>query len=243
MNSRIGLKDWSKVEPRLDGDLRQKRVARCKDEQEVLDLLSSVRWEHIKAGLLEAGIRKNDSLLPAIAYLAKHGWNDNLKAQVEAMKEQFGGITERLLMEKLEEQGKVGRSTVSLLIPAHIMRDIRGSADPVRAAQEWRDRLEMLEKAERAVVSKRAMEALARIGTPSALAELGKLLLCKVNNKYLWAASILAHAARERPGEVVPILKRMASELDGKPEYSEEADVLRRICERVGKDAVAQGSF
>ncbi len=242
MNSKIGIKDWSKVEPRLDGDLKQKRVARCKDEQ-VLDLLSSVRWMDIKMGLLEAGMRKSESLLPAIAYLAKHGWNDNLKAQIEAMNDQLRNVEARLVIEKMEERGQVGRSTISLLIPAHIMENIRGSPNPGKTAHGWREKMDAYQKAERMVVRKRAMEALAEIGTPLALAELVKLLGCEYENICLWAASILGRAVRDRPEEVVPVLRRMAAELAAKPEYEEETAVLKRICEGVGKDAGARAPF
>jgi len=232
MNSKARMDNWGKMEPRLDGDLKQKRVARCKDEHEVLDLLSSVRWEHIKMGLAEAGIRKSDALLPAVAYLAKHGWNDNLKALISTRNKQFRNMDARLVIERLEQEGKVSRSTMTLLIPAVVMDAIRDSGDPIKTAQEWRDRMEAYEQAERMVVRKRAMEALAEIGTPAALAELGKLLLCKSDNKDLWAASILGHAAGERPGEVVPVLRKMAEELAGRLEWEEEAALLEGICRR-----------
>lgn len=231
VNSQIGMKDWKKVHIREDGDFKKPRVAKCSSDQEVVDLLSSARWEHVKMGLMEAGMGKRESLLHAIAYLAKHGWNDNQKYLFEARNEQFRNVDARLVLERLEQEGKVGRSTITLLIPAAVMNAIRDSGDPIKTAQGWRERLESYDGAERAVVRRRAMEALAEIGTPSALAELGKLLLCKSDNKDLWAASILGRAARERPAEVVPILRKMAAELAAKPEYGEEEAVLKRICE------------
>ena len=60
--------EWNKVEIRLDGDLRKPRIAKCTNEQEIMDLMASVRWEHIRMGIAEAALSKKDSLVPALAY-------------------------------------------------------------------------------------------------------------------------------------------------------------------------------
>jgi len=219
--------------PRLDGDLRKPRIAKCTNEEEIMNLMASVRWEHIRMGLMEAGIAKREALLPAIAYLAKHGWNDNLKALLTTRNEQFKDMGARMVLEKMEEQGKIGRSTMTLLIPAGIMAEIRGSGDPVKTAQDWRERLEAYEDAERAVVRKRAMEALGEIKTKAALMELAKLLEYGSENINMWADSILSRAARESPEEVLPILKGLVGELEKSGNWKASSELFW-IFERLG---------
>ena len=222
-------------EPRPDGDLRKPRIAKCTNEQEIMDLMSSVRWEHIRMGISEAALSKKDSLVPALAYLAKHGCSENLGAQLKARGEQFKDIVAIIEAERMEARGEVGRSTMTLLIPAAVMEEIRASPDPRETAQQLRKRLENYDNAERAVVRKRAMEALGEIGTPAAIAELAKLLFCTMENKDMWAASILERAARENPAEVVPVLKEAIKAFMDRPVAGDILETLDGICERAGK--------
>ena len=221
-------------EPRLDGDIRKPRVPKCGSEQEIMELLSGVRWERIRMGISEAAMRGKESLVPVLAYLAKHGWNDMLKNQSELRDDQFRNIVGVLAAEKMEQTGEVGKSRVMLMIPAHAMNTIRASADPRVAAQEFREKINMIENCERQVITKRAMEALGEMGCPAATAELVKLVFCSSNNG-MWAASVLERAARERPAEVIPVLKEGIKVYTGKPEADDGVDALAGICARAGK--------
>jgi len=219
--------------PRLDGDLRKPRIAKCTNEEEIMNLMASVRWEHIRMGITEATLSKKDSLVPALAYLAKHGWNDNLSAQLNAREEQFKNIEARLIAEKLEEQGRIGRSTMSLLIPAYVMDEVRSSPDPRKTALEWREKLANLERLERRIIRKRAVEALGEIGTSAAIAELVKLLFCTEGNADMWAASALNHAASENPKEVIPVLRNEMKALGDGDGAEKAMQILNATCERV----------
>ncbi|MEW5996335.1 MAG: HEAT repeat domain-containing protein [Candidatus Micrarchaeota archaeon] len=239
MNSRAGMhlsgtsKDWSKVHIREDGELRKPRATLGLDRQEVLDLMRGVRWEHIRRGIAEAALGKNHFFVQELAYLAKHGCSENLGAQLSAMREQFRGIEARLAIERMEAEGKVGGSTMSLLIPAVAMSEIRASPDPRATAMEWRERLAIQERVERRLTGKRAVEALGEIGSPAAIAELVKLLFCTDNNMDMWAASALNHAASENPEKVLPVLKEAIRGLAGRDDADKAVEILKAACGRM----------
>lgn len=220
-------------EPRPDGDLKKPRIMKCNDSQDIMNLLSGVRWEHIRLGIMEASLSRSDSLVPALAYLAKHGWNDMQRTQSEAREEQFKNIAAILLAERLEQEGKVGRSTVGLAIPHAVMTEIRGSADPARTAQELRERINAREKVERSITRKRAIEALGEIGTPAAIAVLVKMLSCAENNADMRAASALNHFASANPKDVPPVLKEAIKSLENRGEAEKVVQILEAACERI----------
>lgn len=224
---------WGSVHVREGGDLKKPRIPRCSSDQEALALMASARWEQIRMGIAEAALARKDSLVPALAYLAKHGCNDSLGGQLKERNGQFRNIEPMLFAERLERNGKVGRSTATCLIPAVAMNEIRASPDPRETANKWRKRLASEEMLERSITRKRAIEALAEIGTPKALAELVKLLRYETDNMDMRAASALSRAASSNPEGALPLLRRMEAELDAMGGAEKESGVLKAICERL----------
>jgi len=118
-----------------------------------------------------------------------------------------------------------------------VLNDVRDSPDPRKTAFEWRGRLANLENGERRMVRKRAVEALGEIGTLASLVELVKLTMCEEGNLDMWAAGALNRAASENPKEILPVLKRMAAELEGRDDTEKVVQILGIAYERAAGKA------